>query len=114
DQSLQFLDVGGAANFFEFVGFVVALGGEGVVPVPDIGDTATHAGTEVAPGLAEHHNAAACHVFTAVVTDAFHHSGRTAVAYREALCRDAAEVGFAAGGAIQVDVAGDEDRKSVV
>src|SRR5690606_25804604 len=108
DQSLQFLDVGVAANFFEFVGFGVALGGEGVVPVPDIGDAATHAGAEVAPGLAQHYNAAACHVFTAVVTDAFHHRGGAAVAYCEALCRDAAEVSFATGGTIQVDVAGDD------
>ena len=40
---------------------------ERVVGVIDIGYAATHTGGEVAPGLAQHHHAAARHVLAAVV-----------------------------------------------
>ena len=45
--------------------------GEVAVLVEHVGDAAGHAGGEVAPGRAEHDDAAAGHVFAAVVADAF-------------------------------------------
>src|SRR5262249_59477367 len=63
---------------------------------------------EVAPGAPEHDDAAARHVLAAVVADAFDDGVRAAVAHREALARDALEVGLARGGAVEHDVACDD------
>ena len=63
--------------------------------VEHVGDAARHAGREVAPGLAEHRHRAAGHVLAAVVAGAFHHRGGAGQAHREALARDAVEIGRA-------------------
>ena len=48
------------------------------------------------------------HVFAAVIADAFNNGGGAGVADREALAGDAVQEDFAAGGAVENDVA-DED-----
>src|SRR5581483_1584665 len=63
---------------------------------------------EVAARRAEHDHVAAGHVLAAVITDRFDDSIGTAVAHGEALTGHAPNVGFAAGGAIQADVADDD------
>ena len=61
--------------------------------------------TPVLPSTTTH---AAGHVFAAVVAHALDHGGRAAVAHREPLAGHAVHVCFAARGAEQVDVAGDD------
>ena len=86
----------------------VAALGEAAVLVEHIGDAARHAGGEVAPGLAEHDDEAAGHVFAAVVAGAFDHRDGAGIAHREALARDAAEIGLAGDRAVQHRVADDD------
>ena len=57
------------------------------------------------PAFAEHDHQAVGHVFAAVVADAFDHGGSAGVAHGEALAGHAVEEGFAAGGAVEGDVA---------
>ena len=77
------------------------------VLVVDVGDAAAHAGGEVAPGRAEHDDAAAGHVLAAVVADALDDRVRARVAHGEALAREPAEERAAAGGAVEHGVADD-------
>src|SRR5690606_26487188 len=67
-----------------------------------------HPGREVAPGLAEDDDDAAGHVFAAVVAGALDHRDRARVAHREALARDAVEVGLAGDRAVEHGVADDD------
>ena len=80
---------------------------EGAVLVEHVGDAAAHAGGEVAPGAAEHDDAAAGHVLAAVVADALDDRVRARVAHGEALAREAAEERAARGGAVEDGVADD-------
>ncbi len=61
------------------------------------------------PGLAEHDDHAAGHVFAAVVAHALDHGDGTGVADGEALAGDAAEVALALDRAVEHGVA-DDDR----
>ena len=70
-----------------------------------IGDTATHAGCEVAAGLTQHHHDAACHVFTAMISDTFNDGGCTRVAHGKAFTGNAAEVALATDGAVEHGIA---------
>ena len=76
--------------------------------VVDVGDAARHAGGEVAPGLAQHHDHAAGHVFAAMVAAAFDHRDGAGVAHREALAGDALEIRLAGDRAVQHGVADDD------
>ena len=80
---------------------------ERAIRVPDVRDAAAHACAEVAPGRAEHDDATAGHVLAAVVADALDHCVRVRVAHGEALAAEAADVGLAAGGPVERDVADD-------
>src|SRR4029077_829868 len=71
-------------------------------------DAAGHAGGEVPPGAAEHDDAAAGHVFTAVVADAFDDRVDSAVADAEPLTGHAADERLAAGRAVEGHVADDD------
>ena len=84
---------------------VAAARGEVALVVEDVGDAAAHAGGEVAAGLAENDDEAVGHVLAAVIADAFDHRGRAGVADGEALAGHAVEEDFAAGGAVEHDVA---------
>src|SRR5262249_38900597 len=88
-------------------GRVAALG-EIPVEIEDVGYSARHAGRKVSPGDAEHRHRSARHVLAAVITDALDDGGRARVAHREALARDAAEVGLARDRAVEDDVARDD------
>ena len=76
------------------------------VDIEHVGDSARHAGGEVAPGNAQHDHRATGHVFAAVIAHAFNHRLRAGVAHREALTTDTAEIGFAGNGAVEHHVAG--------
>src|SRR6185437_1969294 len=82
---------------------------EGAVLVQYIGDTAAHAGGEIAAGLAEHDDGAAGHVLAAMRADALDDGERARVAHRKTLAGDAAEEAFAAHRAVEHGVA-DDDR----
>ena len=73
--------------------------------VVHIGDTATHAGCKVAPGLAQHDHGATCHVLAAMVPSALHDRGGTRQAHRKALARHAAEERLTTGGTVHHGVA---------
>ena len=60
-----------------------------------------HAGGEIAPGLAEHHDHAAGHVLAAVVPGAFHHGRGAAVADGKAFPGAAGDKQRAARSAIE-------------
>ena len=64
---------------------------EGAVFVENIGDAARHAGSEVAPGHAEHDDRAAGHVFATVVADAFDDGGGPELRTAKAFAGDAAK-----------------------
>ena len=81
---------------------------ETAVLVEDIGDAARHAGGEIAPRLAQHHDHAAGHIFAAMIAGAFHHGDGAGIAHRETLARHAVEIGFAGDGAVQHGVADDD------
>ncbi len=103
------IDVGGVDERLEIdAGLVAAARGEVALIVVDVGDAAAHAGGEVAAGGAENDDEAVGHVFAAVVAHAFDDGGCAGVADGEALAGDAVEEDFAAGCAVEDDVA-DED-----
>src|SRR5947207_13813757 len=81
---------------------------ERAVLVEHIGDTARHAGGEVAAGRADHHDDAAGHVFAAVITGAFDDHGGAGIAHGEAFAGNAAEIRFAGYRAVQHGVADDD------
>src|SRR5205085_4386500 len=81
---------------------------EEAVAIEHVGDAAAHPRSEVAAGAAEHDHAPAGHVFATVIAHTFHHDVRAAVADAEPLARHAADIGLAAGRAVQRDVADDD------
>src|SRR3954471_1282539 len=83
----------------------VAARGELALGIEDVGDAATHARGEVAPGRTEHDHAPAGHVLAAVIADSLDDSLDAGVAHREALPREPAEERPAAGRAVQDRVA---------
>ena len=99
-------DVGG--DFFKGYALAVAARFKPAVVVEHVGDTAGHAGGEVAPGVAEAYHHAAGHVFAAVIADAFDDRHRPGVAHREALAGHAGGETFAGDGAVQNGVADDD------
>src|SRR5207248_1941328 len=76
--------------------------------IVDIGDAAAHARREIAPGLAQHHHAAAGHVLAAVIAHAFDHRLHAGITDAEALADHAAQENLAAGCAVADHVAGDD------
>src|SRR5262245_33374636 len=71
--------------------------------IEDIGDAAGHARGEVLAGRAQDDDAAARHVFAAVIAHGLDHRVDAGVAHAEALPRQAANVRLAAGGAVKGD-----------
>src|SRR5580692_2502474 len=98
-------DLGGRLEFFDAHHLRVDAGGKIAAFVEHVGDAARHAGRKIAAGRAEHDDASAGHVFATVITHGLDHGVDAAVADREALTRHAAEVGFAASGAVEGHVA---------
>ena len=92
---------------FEGYHLGVAEGGEGALFVEDVCLAAAHACGEVASSGAEHDDAATGHVLAAVVAYALDNGLDAAVSDAEAFARDAANVGLAAGRAVEGDVADD-------
>src|SRR3990167_4321255 len=73
--------------------------------VEHVSDAARHAGGKVSSRFAEHDDAPSGHVLAAVIPDALDDCIGAAIAYGETLAGDAAEVGFAAGGAVEHHIA---------
>src|SRR3981189_1360204 len=84
---------------------IAALFGEVAALVKNIGNAAAHAGGKISPAGSEHQDQAPGHVFAAVVADSFDHSSRSGIAHRKALASTSIEERFAAGGAIESNVA---------
>ena len=83
----------------------IAARGKVAVLVKDEGHAAGHACGEVAPGAPENDHQPVGHIFAAVVAHALDDRGSAGVAHGESFAGHAAEVGFAAGGAVEADVA---------
>ena len=75
---------------------------------PYISNAAAHAGAKVASRATKNNDASACHVFAAMIANTFDDSACATISYRETLGYDAANIGFAAGCAIEVYVTGDD------
>src|ERR1700691_4751630 len=104
-QRVQLLEFVLVADWTQLDHSRIAARCERAVFVEHVRDAAAHAGCEVASGLAEHHDQPARHVLASVVADALDDRMRTAVAHRESLAGDAAKERFAAGRAVERDVA---------
>src|SRR5690606_30187338 len=85
--------------------FFVAQFVEVSIRVEDVGNTSTHTGSKILPGLAEYDYATAGHVFTGMVTHTLHDGMHARVPDTETFTGLAPDIGFAAGGAIEGNVA---------
>ena len=74
--------------------------------VPYVGNSATHACSEVTAGFAEYNDASAGHIFATMVAYAFHHGNSARVAHSKTFASTAIDVNFTAGGSIKQGVAG--------
>src|SRR5438067_3199315 len=107
DQRVDLLEVIGGRRLEVDQAHVAALV-ERAGTVEHVRDATGHAGREVAPGRAEHHDAPAGHVLAAVIADALDDGVHARVADREALAGQAAEERLAPGGAVEHRVADDD------
>ena len=80
---------------------------EGASFIEHVGDATAHSRGEIPARAAEHDDHATRHVFAAMVADTFDHGEGAAVSYREALARQAAEIGLSRRRAIEHGVAYD-------
>src|SRR6185436_7994078 len=94
-------------KFFESDHLLIAATVEVALFVEDVSNPAGHACGEVTAGRAEDHDAAAGHVFAAMIANGFDDGVDAAVSDAKAFARHAANVDFAAGSAVQRDVAND-------
>ena len=78
------------------------------VDIPDVGNSARHAGREVASSGTQNHDSSARHVLATVIADAFDHGPGTAVAHAEPFGSSSAEESLTARGSVQHNVA-DQD-----
>ena len=76
--------------------------------IVDIGNATRHAGCEIAPSLAQHHDNPAGHVLAAMVADAFNDGDGARIAHRKPLACNALEIGFASDRAVEHGVADDD------
>src|SRR5260370_34504243 len=84
---------------------LIAQAREAAPRVPDIGNAPRHAGREIAPGVADHDDHAAGHVFAAMIARALDDGGDTRIAHREAFTRDTLEIRLAGNRAVKHGVA---------
>ena len=108
DELVEFLAIGVFFDEVDFHHVHVTEVVEVVVLVPDVGYTTRHSGGEVTSGLAEHHYASACHVFTAMVASTLDDGNGTRVAHAETFAHLAVDVEFAGGGTVESGVAGND------
>ena len=108
DQPAQCIDVVFFGDRFEIDhGFVTAVG-KITCLVEDVGFTTAHTGSEVAACSSENDNFSACHVFAAVITDAFDDGVDTRVTHGETFTGDTADEQLSSGRAVERDVADDD------
>src|SRR6266852_3195650 len=84
---------------------IATLFGEVTALVENVSHAATHASGKISAAGSEHQYQAPGHVFATMDADAFDHSGRSGVANRKALASDTVEKRFAAGCAVEGNVA---------
>src|SRR5579864_2402364 len=84
---------------------IASLFGEIAALVENISDTAAHARSKISSASAQHHDETVGHVLAAVIAHAFDHGSRARVPHRKTLACHAIEKCFAAGGAIERNVA---------
>src|SRR5881392_891752 len=78
-----------------------------VIFIEYISDATRHPRGKVSAGPAQHDHAAAGHVFATMIADTFDDGTDTTVANAEAFTGHSIDVGFAAGGSIEGDIADD-------
>src|SRR5579872_780040 len=76
--------------------------------VENVGDAAAHACGKIPSTAAKDEDDTFRHILTAVIADALDYGGCSRVAHSEAFARNSVEESFAAGGAVQSDVADDD------
>ena len=79
-----------------------------MVRVVDVCDATTHAGSEVAPGLAQYHHTATGHILATVVAGTLNHGDGTRVTHTEALTHLTVDIELAAGGTIESRISGND------
>ena len=94
NQCFNFIDIFFNIQRFQLDHAHVAQRREGVVFIPDIRNTATHASGKVTTGFAKYDNTTAGHVFTTVITNTFNNRQGTTVTHAETFGRNASEIGF--------------------
>src|SRR5210317_1401241 len=108
NERVELFDVGRIGDAFEFECFAIALFRELTFGIPYISNTATHAGTEITSGATKDNDASASHVFATVIANTFNNGTRAAVSNSEPFRYDSSNIGFAAGGAIKINVTCDD------
>ena len=73
---------------------------ECVFTVPDVSQTSTHTGGEIATYLSKYHYTTAGHILAAMVACTFYHGCGSRVAYTEALAHTTVHIQFATGCAV--------------
>src|SRR6266849_2297643 len=84
---------------------ITTLFGEVTALVKNVGNAAAHAGGKISPAGSEHQDQAPGHVFATVIADSLDHRSRSGVADGKALAGNSIEKRFAAGGAVEGNVA---------
>src|ERR1700675_3838761 len=84
---------------------IAALFSEVAALVENVGNATAHAGGKISATGSEHQHQAPGHVFATVVANALDHRGRSGVANRKPFASDTVEERFAAGGAVEGNVA---------
>src|SRR6266852_7128150 len=93
-------------NWLEIDRFqIAALFGEVAALVKNVGDATAHAGGKISATGSERQNQAPGHVFATVIADSFDYSGSSGVADGKALASNPVKKRFAAGCAVEGNVA---------
>src|SRR5207302_2607121 len=87
---------------------LIAEAREAAFRVPDVSNAARHAGGKVAPGIADHDDDAAGHVFAAMIARALYDGGDARIAHCKAFAGDTLEISFAGDCAVQHGVPDDD------
>src|SRR5450755_427296 len=73
--------------------------------VENIGDAAAHASGKISAARTEHQHQPVCHVLAAMIANPFDDCGRAGIAHGKAFTGDAVKEGFAAGRAVERNIA---------
>ena len=87
--------------------FPIAAGGKIALQVKHVGSATGHASSEIPARLAENYHPTTGHVLATMVSDSLYHRVDTGIAHAEPLPGDPANIGLAAGSAVEGNIAYD-------